>query len=142
MITEVWNSAVGDEITLKNDTEDCHCIRKSKSSSKRTIVFLVNRRYSKVLSTTVKISLMLMFLIFKMGNDYSLMKIWRLHVAINWHITDCWVFSTPHTLPMELNIYVYTHVITSRKFKSKQTWRLTKAIAEMKLDTKQTMKLE
>ena len=45
-------------------------------------------------------------------------------------------------------IYIYTHththiyVITSRKFQSKQTWRLTKAIAEMKLDTEQTMKLK
>ena len=48
---------MGDEIILKNDTEDCHYIRKSKSSSKRTMVFLVNRRYSKVLSTAVKISL-------------------------------------------------------------------------------------
>ena len=35
-----------------------------------------------------------------------------------------------------------THVITSRKFQSKQMWRLTKAIAEIKLDTEQTMKLE
>ena len=32
-------------------------------------------------------------------------------------------------------IYIYTHAITS-------TWRLTKAIAEMKCDTEQTMKLE
>ena len=36
----------------------------------------------------------------------------------------------------------YTHVITSTKFRLKQTWRLTKAIAEMKCDTEQTMKLE
>ena len=36
----------------------------------------------------------------------------------------------------------YTHVITSRKFQLKQQWRLTKAIAEMKLDTEQTMNLK
>ena len=35
-----------------------------------------------------------------------------------------------------------TLVITSRKFRLKQTWQLTKAIAEMKSDTEQTMKLE
>ena len=34
------------------------------------------------------------------------------------------------------------YVITSRKFLPKYTWRLTKATAEMKLDTEQTMKLE
>ena len=37
---------------------------------------------------------------------------------------------------------MYTHVITSRKFKSKYTRQLTKAIAEIELDTEQTMKLE
>ena len=39
-------------------------------------------------------------------------------------------------------IYTSTHVITSTKFRRKQTWRLTKAIAEMKCDNEQTMKLE
>ena len=39
-------------------------------------------------------------------------------------------------------IYRYTHVITSTKFRLKQTWRLTKTIAEMKCDTEQMMKLE
>ena len=34
------------------------------------------------------------------------------------------------------------YVITSTKFRLKQTWRLMKAIAEMKCDTEQTMKLE
>ena len=41
-----------------------------------------------------------------------------------------------------INSFRYTHVITSTKFRLKQTWRLTKAIAEMKCDTEQTMKLE
>ena len=38
----------------------------------------------------------------------------------------------------------YTHAITSIKFQLKQTWRLMKAIAEMKLDTEidETMELE
>ena len=36
----------------------------------------------------------------------------------------------------------YTHAITSRKLLLKQTWPLTKAIAEMKSETEQTMKLE
>ena len=36
----------------------------------------------------------------------------------------------------------YTHVITSRKIRLKQTWRLAKATAEMKTDIEQTMKLE
>ena len=36
----------------------------------------------------------------------------------------------------------YTHVITSTKFRLKQTWRLMKATAKMKCDTEQTMKLE
>ena len=36
----------------------------------------------------------------------------------------------------------YTHVITSRKFQLKLTWQLTMAIAEVKPDTEQTMKLE
>ena len=38
--------------------------------------------------------------------------------------------------------FCYTHVITSRKIRLKQTWRLTKTVAEMKPDTEQTMKLE
>ena len=41
-----------------------------------------------------------------------------------------------------ISLFHYTHVITSRKFQLKQMWRLTKAIAEMKSDTEQTMKLE
>ena len=40
------------------------------------------------------------------------------------------------------NSFRYTHVITSTKYRLKQTWRLTKAIAEIKCDTEQTMKLE
>ena len=36
----------------------------------------------------------------------------------------------------------YTHVITSSKRQLKQTWRLMKTIAKMKLGTEQTMKLE
>ena len=36
----------------------------------------------------------------------------------------------------------YTDVITSTKLRLKHTWRLTKAIAEMKCDTEQTMKLQ
>ena len=36
----------------------------------------------------------------------------------------------------------YTHVITSRKFQLKQKWRLMKAIAKVRLDTEQTIKLE
>ena len=39
-------------------------------------------------------------------------------------------------------IHSATLVITSSKFKLKQTWRLMKAIAEMNLDTEETMKLE
>ena len=35
-----------------------------------------------------------------------------------------------------------THVIISSKFQLKQTWRLMKAKADMKLDIEQTMKLE
>ena len=38
--------------------------------------------------------------------------------------------------------FCYTHVITSRKFQFRYTWRLTKAIIKTKLDTEQTMKLE
>ena len=41
-----------------------------------------------------------------------------------------------------INSFRYTHVITSTKFRLKQAWRLTKAMAEMKCDTEQTMKLE
>ena len=44
-------------------------------------------------------------------------------------------FFTP--IPM-----IFTHMITSNKFQLKQTWRLIKAVAEMKLDTEQTIKLE
>ena len=46
-------------------------------------------------------------------------------------------------------MYIYIYIIKcsvvdtiSRKFRLKQTCRLTKAIAEMKSDTEQTMKLE
>ena len=39
-------------------------------------------------------------------------------------------------------MYRYTPVIISRKFRIKQTWRLAKAMAEMKSDTEQTLKLE
>ena len=35
----------------------------------------------------------------------------------------------------------YTRMITSDKFQLKQQWQLIKAIAKMKLDTKQKMKL-
>ena len=35
-----------------------------------------------------------------------------------------------------------THTISSRRFQSKQTRQLIKAIAEMKLNTKQIMKFE
>ena len=41
-----------------------------------------------------------------------------------------------------INSFRYTHVLTSTKFRLKQTWRLTKAIAKMKCDTEQTMKLQ
>ena len=41
-----------------------------------------------------------------------------------------------------INSFRSTHVINSTKFRLKQTWRLTKTIAEMKCDTEQTMKLE
>ena len=40
------------------------------------------------------------------------------------------------------HLFRYAHVITSRKFQLKWTWWLTKAIAEMKPDTEQTMKSE
>ena len=36
----------------------------------------------------------------------------------------------------------YTHVTISSKFQLKKTWRLVKAIAAMKLNTEQMMKLE
>ena len=36
----------------------------------------------------------------------------------------------------------YTHVTISSKFQLEKTWRLVKAIAEMKLNTEQMMKLE
>ena len=48
-----------------------------------------------------------------------------------------WVMNT-----ICINSFCYTHVITSTKIQWKQTWWLTKAIAEMKCDTEQTMKLE
>ena len=41
-----------------------------------------------------------------------------------------------------INSFRYTHVITSTKLRLKQMWRLTKAIAAMKCDTEQTMKLK
>ena len=55
-----------------------------------------------------------------------------------------------HNIYIYIYIYIYvyiyknhcTHMITSRKFQLKQTWLLKKGIAEMKLDTEKTMKLE
>ena len=41
-----------------------------------------------------------------------------------------------------ISSFRYTHVITSRNFQLRYAWRLMKAIAEMKCDTEQTMKLE
>ena len=41
-----------------------------------------------------------------------------------------------------ISSFRYTHVITSRKIRLKQTWRLTKAMTEIKPDTEQTMKLQ
>ena len=41
-----------------------------------------------------------------------------------------------------ISSFRYTHVITSRTIRIKHTWRLTKAMAEMKPGTEQTMKLE
>ena len=44
---------------------------------------------------------------------------------------------------MTCNIYIYIYIyIAQEKFRLKKTWRLTKAIAERKCDTEQTMKLE
>ena len=40
------------------------------------------------------------------------------------------------------NTYKYTYMITSTKFRLKQTPQLTKVIAEMKSDTEQKMTLE
>ena len=42
---------------------------------------------------------------------------------------------------MYICIYVCIYIYI-RKIRLKQTWRLTKAMTEMKLDTEQTMKLE
>ena len=54
--------------------------------------------------------------------------------------------ATSKNLSVVNTIYIssfhYTHVITSRTFRLKQTRRLTKAIAEIKSDSEQTMKLE
>ena len=64
-----------------------------------------------------------------------------IHILI--HICICtYTYICTHTY-IYTHIYTrYTHVITSTKFRLKQTWRPTKAIAEMKCDTEQTMKLE
>ena len=55
---------------------------------------------------------------------------------------DCTSKNSSVVNTMCIDSYRYTHVITSSKFQLKQTWRLTKAIAEMKHDFEQTMKLE
>ena len=53
-----------------------------------------------------------------------------------------YIYYIYHIYHIYYYIYRYTHVITSREFQSKQTWRLTKVMAEIKLDTEQTMKME
>ena len=59
------------------------------------------------------------------------------------HVTYIYLYIRIYTC-IHTYIFRYTHVITSTKLRLKQTWRLTKAIAEMKCecDTEQTMKLE
>ena len=39
-------------------------------------------------------------------------------------------------------IYIYMYTLYNGSIQVKQAWRLMKAIAEMKCDTEQTMKLE
>ena len=67
----------------------------------------------------------------------------HMHIYIHIH-TYIHMHTYIHTyLPTYLHTYIrYTHVITSRNFQFKQTWRLTMAIAEMKCDTEQTMNWE
>ena len=43
---------------------------------------------------------------------------------------------------LKLFVYDYWYMIISRIFQLQETWRLMKAIAEMKLGTEQTTKLE
>ena len=51
--------------------------------------------------------------------------------------------STPSVvITICISSFHYTYVITSRKIRLKQTWRLTKTMAGMKPDTEQTIKLE
>ena len=59
------------------------------------------------------------------------------------YIYTCIYIFTPSVVnTICIRSFRYTQVITSRKFQLKETWKLTKAIAEMKLDTEQMMKLE
>ena len=61
----------------------------------------------------------------------------QLSVAISNTSINPWVVNTIY-----ISLSRCTNVITSRKFHLKNVWWLTKAIAEMKSDNEQTMKLE
>ena len=61
----------------------------------------------------------------------------QLSVAISNTSINPWMVNT-----ICISLSRCTNVITSRKFHLKNVWWLTKAIAEMKSDNEQTMKLE
>ena len=70
-----------------------------------------------------------------------------MYIYIKWSSCTKLAMSATSKNPSVVNtIYIsssrYTHVITSRKILVKEMWQLTKAMAEMKPDTEQTMKLE
>ena len=64
----------------------------------------------------------------------------RNSMVVSLNTTWANVSSVVNTICM--SSFRYTHVIISRKFQLKETWGLTKAIAEIKFDTERIMKLE
>ena len=65
-----------------------------------------------------------------------------IYIYICYIYTYIYIFTPSVVNTICIRSFRYTQVITSRKFQLKETWKLTKAIAEMKLDTEQMMKLE
>ena len=63
------------------------------------------------------------------------------HANLYIYISFCYIY---YIILLQF-IYIsfcYTHLITSKRFQLKQTWRLTKPLAEIKPDIEQMMKLE
>ena len=68
---------------------------------------------------------------------FKIIYIYNINIIIYIYNINIYIYIIYIYIILIILIYIY-----NIKFQFKQTWRLTKAIPEMKCDTEQTMKLE